>query len=74
MAINNCYGICINSVFNFSSSFVISNELLPLFTYQLWSNCGVPVPVTEDDVPTSGDSSVMASMEVAVMLAMLFAV
>ena len=79
MAINNYYGICINSVFNFSSSFVISNELLPLFTYQLWSNCGVPVPVTgsgggDNIMPTSGDSSVVASMKVAAMLAMLFAV
>ena len=37
----------------------------------------MPVPVTGsggDDMPTSGDSSVVASMKVAAMLAMLFAV
>ena len=45
MATKSYYGICINSVFNFTS-FVVSNELLPLFSYQLWSNCGVPLPVT----------------------------
>ena len=70
MAIKSYYGLCINSVFNFTF-FSVSDDLLPLFSYQLWTNCGVSVPVDEGVLPTS---SALASLKVAVMLAMLCAV
>ena len=74
MAIKNYYGVCLNSVLNFTF-FAPSTELLPLFSYQLWTNCGVPVPAIGggDTVTTPSLSSAMASLKVAAMLAMLCA-
>ena len=74
MAIRNYYGVCVNSVFN-SSYFRTFYDLVPLFSYQLWTNCGVPVPVIGggDTVTTPSLSSAMASLKVVAMLAMLCA-
>ena len=57
-AISNYYGYCVNSVFNSTYFHSFDYELLPLFTYQLWSTCGVAIPPpgvipTEAAVPTT---------------------
>ena len=39
------YGSCIYSVFNSSYFHSFSYELLPLFSYALWTSCGVPIPM-----------------------------
>ena len=43
-AISTYYGSCIEPVFNSSYFHSFDYELLPLFSYQLWTNCGVPLP------------------------------
>ena len=43
-AISTYYGSCINSIFNSSYFHSFDYELLPLFSYQLWTSCGVSVP------------------------------
>ena len=43
-AISTLYGSCIGPLFNSSYFHSFDYELLPLFSYQLWTNCGVPVP------------------------------
>lgn len=47
-SIRNYYGSCVNSVFN-SSYFRagVDEPLLPLFSYQLWTKCGVPLPTQQ---------------------------
>lgn len=71
MAVKSYYGICVNSVFNLT----IFPELLPLFSYQLWTNCGVSVPVyTGGGDTVTTPSSAVACQKVAVMLAMLCAI
>lgn len=42
--IRNYYGSCVNSVFNSTYFKSFGYELLPLFSYQLWTSCEVPVP------------------------------
>lgn len=44
-AIGDHYGSCINSVFNSSYFHSFNYELLPLFSYALWTSCGVPIPM-----------------------------
>ena len=44
-AIGDHYGSCINSVFNSSYFHSFNYELLPLFSYTLWTSCGVPIPM-----------------------------
>ena len=82
VAIKNYYGVCGSSLYNstYFRSFNIIN-ITSLFEYQLWTNCGVPVPVTGggDTVTTPNNamrptSSAMACLKVAVMLAMLCAI
>jgi hypothetical protein len=43
-AISAHYGSCINPLFNSSFHHSSDVESLPLFSYQLWTNCGVPIP------------------------------
>ena len=43
-AISNHYGSCIGPLFNSSYFHSFDAEYLPLFSYQLWTNCGVPIP------------------------------
>ena len=43
-AISTHYGSCIGPLFNNSYFHSFDYELLPLFSYQLWTNCGVPIP------------------------------
>ena len=43
-AISTHYGLCIDPLFNSSYFHSFDVELLPLFSYQLWTNCGVPIP------------------------------
>ena len=45
VAIGDHYSSCINSVFNSSYFHSFNYELLPLFTYALWTSCGVPIPM-----------------------------
>ena len=47
-AIGNYYGLCINSIFNHTYLSSFNWEHLPLFTYQLWTSCSVPIPSTGD--------------------------
>ena len=43
-AIGTHYGSCIEPLFNSSYFYTFENEHLPLFSYQLWTRCGVPLP------------------------------
>ena len=43
-AISTHYGSCIGPLFNSSYFHSSDVEYLPLFSYQLWTNCGVPIP------------------------------
>ena len=43
-AIGTYYGSCIAPLFNGSYFHSFDYELLPLFSYQLWTMCGVPIP------------------------------
>ena len=73
VAIKNYYGVCGNSLYNstYFRSFNIIN-ITSLFEYQLWTNCRVPVPGDEVVPPVPPTfSSALASLKVAVMLAML---
>ena len=67
MAISSYYGTCINSVFN-STYFRIFDPLVPLFSYQLWTNCDVPVPVDGVVPPTN---SAITRLRIGIILAML---
>lgn len=44
-AIGYHYGSCINSVFNSSYFHSFDYKLLPLFSYALWTSCGVLIPM-----------------------------
>lgn len=70
MAIGSYYGSCINSVFN-SSYFRAFDPLVPLFSYQLWTNCQVPVPSPVYVGPENPTSSALAatSLKIVIMLA-----
>lgn len=58
VAIKNYYGVCGSSLYNstYFRAFNIIN-ITSVFEYQLWTNCGVPVPVTGggDTVTTPND-------------------
>ena len=43
-AISTYYGLCTDPLFNSSYFHSHDVKLLPLFSYQLWINCGVPIP------------------------------
>lgn len=55
-AVGNYYGTCINSVFNSTYFRSFNYELLPLFSYRLWTTCGAPIPTSTGDQPT-GDTA-----------------
>ena len=80
MAISSYYGTCINSVFN-SSYFRTFYELVPLFSYQLWTNCQVPVPVIgggetvttgpNDGMQSTSSAMTVVCLKIAIILAMI---
>ena len=42
LAISDIFDSCVNSVYNNSYFHFIDHQILPLFSYQLWTACGVP--------------------------------
>ena len=85
MAIRNYYGVCGSSLYNstYFRSFNFTN-ITSLFSYQLWTNCGVSIPVSgggeavttpNDGMQTTGSAGLaMTSLKGVFMFAMLCAI
>ena len=69
ISIKNYYGSCVNSVFNSSYFQSFGHELLPLFSYQLWTGCGVSVPAeSATGVPPTSSATHILSMKFAAIV------
>ena len=74
MAIRNYYGVCVNSLFNSSYFQSFSYELVPLFSYRLWTNCEVPVPSSTGQGTEQPTSSAITCLKIAIILAVFCAI
>ena len=72
-AISGYYGSCINSVFNSSYFQSFGHELLPLFTYRLWSNCEVPPPTAASVNPTTASAMAATPLKMVSVISVLLA-
>ena len=70
-AISSVFGSCVNYIYNNSYFHFVGVGILPLFSYQLWRACGVPIPSGASGTQTATFTN-LAGMTIIALLVTLY--